>query len=268
MHLKRWITGLSALPLLIYLVYKGGVLFNLLVSVGCLICLWEYVRIVITTDGKKPSNIIIWWGFVISMAIVWSAYFVGPGIVMSVIALNLLGSALFSLFQFRTDSAVIELIRKQIQGIIYIPLLLSFLVLIRNGPQGMTWIFYLLGIIFAGDICALYVGTALGRHKLCPAVSPGKTVEGSLGGITANLTVGIIGKYYFLPQPSWGLIVLFIVAVGVAGQIGDLFESELKRVSKMKDSGGLLPGHGGFLDRIDALLFAAPVAYFFIVYIF
>jgi phosphatidate cytidylyltransferase len=71
-----------------------------------------------------------------------------------------------------------------------------------------------------------------------------------------------------LPQPSWGLIVLFIVAVGIAGQIGDLFESELKRVSNMKDSGGLLPGHGGFLDRIDALLFAAPVAYLFIVYIF
>jgi phosphatidate cytidylyltransferase len=267
-HLKRWITGLSALPVLIYLVVKGGVLFNMLVSIGCFICLWEYVRIVITADGKKASNIIVWWGFVISLAIIWAADLVGPGIVMVVIALNLLGSAFFSLFQFRSDSAVIDLVRKQIQGIIYIPLLLSFLVLIRDGPQGMTWIFYLLGIIFAGDVCALYVGTTLGRHKLCPAVSPGKTVEGSLGGITANLVVGVIGKYYFLPQPSWGFIVLFIIAVGAAGQIGDLFESELKRASNMKDSGGLLPGHGGFLDRIDALLFAAPVAYFFIVYIF
>ena len=268
MHLKRWITGLITLPILIYLVVQGGVLFNLLVSVGCLFSLWEYVRIVITADGKKPSNIIVWWGFVISLAIIWAAYFVGPEVVVVVIALNLLGSAFFSLFQFRADSAVTDLIRKQIQGIIYIPLLLSFLVLIRNGPQGMTWIFYLLGIIFAGDICALYVGTALGRHKLCPAVSPGKTVEGSLGGLTANLVVGAIGKYYFLPQTSWGFILFFIVAVGAAGQIGDLFESQLKRVSNLKDSSGLLPGHGGFLDRIDALLFAAPVAYFFIVYIF
>ena len=268
MHLKRWITGLSALPVLIYLVVKGGVLFNLLVSVGCLICLWEYVRMVITADGKRPANIIIWWGFVISLVIIWAAYLVGPGIVMVIIALNLLGSAFFSLFQFRADSTVTALIRKQIQGIIYIPLLLSFLVLIRNGPLGMTWIFYLLGIIFAGDICALYVGTTLGRHKLCPAVSPGKTVEGSLGGITANLVAGVIGKYYFFPQLSWGLMVLFVIAVGIAGQIGDLFESELKRVSNMKDSSGLLPGHGGFLDRVDALLFAAPVAYFFIVYIF
>ena len=268
MHLKRWITGLSALPVLIYLVYQGGVLFNLLVSVGCLICLWEYVRIVITADGKKHATLIVGWGFVIGLVIIWAAYFAGPGIVMVVIALNLLGSAFFSLWHFRADSAVTDLVRKQIQGIVYIPLLLSFLVLIRNSPQGMIWIFYLLGIIFAGDICALYVGTMLGRHKLRPAVSPGKTVEGSLGGITANLVVGVIGKYYFLPQPSWGLIVLFVIAVGVAGQIGDLFESELKRVSSMKDSGGLLPGHGGFLDRIDALLFAAPVAYFFIMYIF
>lgn len=268
MHLKRWITGLIALPVLIYLVYHGGVLFNLLVSAGCLISLWEYVRMVIAADGKKPSNIIVWWGLAISLVIIWAAYLVGPGIIVVVIALNLLVSAFLSLFQFRADSAVTDIIQKQIQGIIYIPLLLSFLVLIRNGPQGMTWIFYLLGIIFAGDICALYVGTALGRHKLCPAVSPGKTVEGSLGGLGANLVVGAIGKYYFLPRPSWGFILFFVIAVGVAGQIGDLFESELKRVSNLKDSSGLLPGHGGFLDRIDALLFAAPVAYFFIVYIF
>lgn len=268
MHLKRWITGLSALPVLIYLVYKGGVLFNLLVSISCLISLWEYVRIVIATNGKKPLNLIVLWGFAISLAIIWTAYLVGLEIIVALIALSLLGSAFFSLFQFGADSGVTDIIRKQIQGIIYIPLQLSFLVLIRNGPQGMTWIFYLLGIIFAGDVSALYIGTLLGRHKLCPAVSPGKTVEGSLGGLTANLVVGAIGKYYFFPQLSWGFILLFIIAVGAAGQIGDLFESELKRVSKLKDSSGLLPGHGGFLDRIDALLFAAPVAYFFIVYIF
>ena len=161
-----------------------------------------------------------------------------------------------------------ESVKKQIQGIIYIPVLLSFLIVIRHSPQGMIWIFFLLAIVFAGDISALYVGTLVGRHKLCPAVSPGKTIEGSLGGIAANLAIGGIAKILFLPQLPWGLSILFFMAVGIAGQVGDLFESELKRSSKVKDSGGLLPGHGGFLDRIDALLFAAPVAYSFKMFIF
>ncbi len=268
MHLKRWITGLSALPILIYLIYQGGVLFNLLVSVACFISWWEYVRMVIAAAAKGRFNLIVVWGLFISLVIIWAAYLVGPGIIMVVVALNLLVAAFFSLFQFKSDSVIIDIIQKQIQGIIYIPVMLSFLILIRNGPQGMTWIFFLLAIIFAGDISALYVGTTLGRHKLCPAVSPGKTIEGSLGGLAANLLVGAIGKYFFLPPLPWGLSLLFFMAVGLAGQVGDLFESELKRVSNLKDSSGLLPGHGGFLDRIDALLFAAPVAYIFIVLIF
>jgi len=132
----------------------------------------------------------------------------------------------------------------------------------------MTWIFLLLAIIFAGDISAYYVGSYLGRHKLNPAISPGKTIEGALGGLAGNLLVGSIGKFFFLPALSWGPAILFFLAVGLAGQVGDLFESEFKRSSQIKDSGGILPGHGGFLDRIDALLFASPVAYLFKFYIF
>jgi phosphatidate cytidylyltransferase len=107
----------------------------------------------------------------------------------------------------------------------------------------------------------------LGRHKLNPAVSPGKTIEGAIGGLAGNILVGSIAKFFFLPALSWGPSILFFLAAGLAGQVGDLFESEFKRASKIKDSGGILPGHGGFLDRIDALLFASPVAYFFKVYI-
>jgi phosphatidate cytidylyltransferase len=102
---------------------------------------------------------------------------------------------------------------------------------------------------------------------LSPAVSPGKTIEGSIGGLAGNLVVGAIGKYFFLSAMPWGLCLLFFIVVGVAGQVGDLFESELKRSSGIKDSGGILPGHGGVLDRIDALLFASPVAYVFIRFI-
>ena len=267
MHLKRWITGLTALPFLIYLVYRGGVPFTLLVTVGGLLSLWEYFRIVISSEDKSKFNIFVVWGFIIGGGIIWAAHIKGLEAVLVLVAFNLLFSALFSLFKYKVDPLVMESIKKQLQGVIYIPVLISFLIIIRKDTEGMTWIFFLLSIVFAGDITALYVGTYFGRHKLCPAVSPGKTIEGSLGGILANVVVGGIGKYFFLAQLPWGLSILFFIAIGAAGQVGDLYESELKRSSNIKDSGGLLPGHGGFLDRIDALLFAAPVAYVFKMYI-
>jgi len=268
MHLKRWITGLIALPFLIFLVYKGGVLFTILISIAGLVALWEYYRLVFNGEDKPISNIILLWGYGINFAIIWSTFLVGPNLSLSVIGLNLIVVALISLFQFKTDQTVLDVVIKQLQGIIYIPVLLSFLVLIREGSSGMIWVFVLLAVIFAGDTGAYYVGSYLGRHKLSPAVSPGKTIEGSIGGLAVNLVLGGIAKYLFLSGLPWGLSLLFFLAVGIAGQVGDLFESELKRSSGIKDSGGILPGHGGILDRIDALLFASPVAYIFIEYVF
>ena len=269
MHLKRWITGLVALPFLIFLIYKGGLLFTILISLAAVVALWEYYRIVFSNAEVRPvSRVILYWGYGICFVLIWSTFLGGADLVLSIIGLNLLVVALISLFQFKTDRTVLEVILKQLQGLIYIPVLLSFLILIREGSSGMTWIFLLMAVIFAGDTSAYYVGSYLGRHKLSPAVSPGKTIEGSIGGLAANLVVGAIGKFFFLPAMPWGLCLLLFVVVGGAGQVGDLFESELKRSSGIKDSGGILPGHGGVLDRIDALLFAAPVAYLFISFIF
>lgn len=268
MHLKRWITGLIALPFLIFLVYTGGVAFTILISVAGLVALWEYYRLVFNAEARPISNIILLWGYGVNFAIIWSTYLVGPDLSVSIIGLNLLVIALISLFQFKTDQTVLGVVIRQLQGIIYIPVLLSFLILIRESTSGMIWTFVLLAVIFAGDTGAYYVGSYLGRHKLSPTVSPGKTIEGSIGGLAANLVVGSVGKTFFLSELPWGLSLLFFLAVGIAGQVGDLFESELKRSSNIKDSGGILPGHGGILDRIDALLFASPVAYIFIRYIF
>lgn len=268
MHLKRWITGLVALPFLIFLVHKGGLLFTILISLAALVALWEYYRIVFNGETRPTSRIILYWGYGLSLVLIWSTFLAGPDLTLSVIGVNLLVVALISLFQFKKDHTILEVIIKQLQGIIYIPLLLSFLILIRAGSSGMIWIFILLAIIFAGDTSAYYVGSYLGRHPLSPAISPGKTIEGSIGGLAANLVVGAIGITFFLPSVPWSLSILFFIIVGLAGQVGDLFESELKRSSGIKDSSGILPGHGGILDRIDALLFASPVAYIFIRFIF
>jgi len=267
-HVKRWITGLIALPFLIFLVYFDEFAFAILVGSACILSLWEYFRIVFNAERRVLAGVIIWWGYGVSLLILGTAFIDGPAGVALLVAFNLLFVGLFSIFIYNSNPLVGNTVQKQIQGIIYIPVLLSFLILIRRQPDGVTWIFYLLGIIFAGDISAYYVGSYLGRHKLNPAVSPGKTIEGAVGGLAANLLAGSVGIIFFRPDLPWPAGIIFFLAVGIAGQVGDLFESELKRSSGIKDSGGLLPGHGGILDRIDALLFAAPVAYLFIVFIF
>jgi phosphatidate cytidylyltransferase len=248
-------------------VYIGGFPFIILVGFACICSLWEYYRIVFNADGEILHGVVIWWGYFVGFAVIVIAHIAGSESVLVVLGLNLVFVGLMSTFLYKSKPSIVNVIPKQVQGIIYIPLLLSFLVMIRRDPDGMTWIFLLLAIIFAGDISAYYVGSYLGRHKLNPAISPGKTIEGALGGLAGNLLVGSIGKFFFLPALSWGPAILFFLAVGFAGQVGDLFESEFKRSSQIKDSGGILPGHGGFLDRIDALLFASPVAYLFKIYI-
>ena len=267
-HLKRWITGLVALPFLIFLVYYGGIPFLLLISLACICSLWEYYRIVFNADRQALSSVILWWGYCSSLVVLGAAHIDGLTSVVVVVAFNLVIVGLFSVFIYKTNPLVGDIIQKQVQGMVYIPLLLSFLVMLRRESDGMIWIYFLLALIFVGDISAYYVGSYLGRHKLNPAVSPGKTIEGAVGGLAGNLLAGAVGIFFFLPTLSWATGVVFFLAVGIAGQVGDLFESELKRSSSIKDSGGLLPGHGGFLDRIDALLFASPVAYLFKMYIF
>ena len=267
MHLKRWLTGLIALPILIFLIYKGGIYFSLLIGGAAFISLWEYYRIVLQTHARLIEGIPV-VGMVTGLLIIYATDQNALDWVIGLLALNLIVTAVISVFKFKHSMAVLDVIQKQLQGIVYIPILMSFLILIRNGAEGMQWIFFLLCIVFAGDTAALYTGTFWGRHKLCPSVSPGKTIEGAIGGLIANAAVGALAKLLLLPTLAWTMVIPFCLIIGITAQVGDLFESELKRASNVKDSGVLLPGHGGFLDRIDALLFAAPVAYLFKVYIF
>jgi phosphatidate cytidylyltransferase len=260
-HFKRWMTGLSALPVLIGCVVAGGLPFVLLVALAALACLWEFFRILAPGGPSIFKQPMLLLGLATGIGLIACAHAGRTEMLVAVMGLNVVFCGALSLPGFASDRTVLERAARQVQGVCYIPLSLSLLVLLRSSADGATWIFLLCAIIFAGDTAALYAGALWGRHRLSPVISPGKTVEGSLAGLAAGLAVGAAAKALFLPEWGWPAFMFFALAVGVAGQVGDLFESAHKRASNIKDSGSLLPGHGGVLDRIDALLFAAPVAF-------
>jgi len=167
----------------------------------------------------------------------------------------------------------------------YVCLPLIFLAQLRQHPSGAIWLMYLLLLVWAGDIFAYFVGKSLGRHLMSPRISPKKTWEGAAASLLASLGIGILLYQYGLPvstallnahlierqdgffalqQPQLVPILLLSAGLNVAAQLGDLVESLIKRGAGVKDSGAILPGHGGMLDRIDALLFAAPVLLYYV----
>ncbi|CAN2042561.1 phosphatidate cytidylyltransferase [Candidatus Magnetomoraceae bacterium gMMP-15] len=257
--LKRWITALIALPILIMLI-QWKVSFSILAATASAIGLWEYYSMFSAQSSQKYILSII--GLILALAMIWMAHIDFLAGIMGLIVLNLLIAAIISIFIFKNDPDLLYNISRQIMGIIYVPFLISYLMLIRNGEDGVVWIFWLLIMVFACDTGAFYVGKYMGKHKLCPQVSPGKTVEGFAGGLAACIICGIIFKFFFVPYITMESAFIISAVVGIIGPVGDLFESMLKRSSGVKDSGKLLPGHGGILDRIDALLFAAPVVYY------
>lgn len=153
-------------------------------------------------------------------------------------------------------------------GFLYIPLLMSYLVLLREMDHGVKWIFLLLIIVMSGDTAAFYVGSSFGKRKLYPIVSPNKSVEGMVGGLGGSIIGTLLAGATFFPELTIAAAVATAFFVGLLGQLGDLFESLLKRSFGVKDSGNIFPGHGGMLDRLDSVLFAAPALYIYARYFF
>ncbi|MEK7829277.1 MAG: phosphatidate cytidylyltransferase, partial [Deltaproteobacteria bacterium] len=131
---------------------------------------------------------------------------------------------------------------------------------------GRFWLLFIVCIIAANDTFAYYVGKGFGKHKLSPGISPKKTVEGALGGLIGGVAVALIFNKFFLTHISPKEISMLAVSIGILGQLSDLFESLIKRSAGVKDSGGILPGHGGMLDRIDSLIFPSPFLYYYLIY--
>ena len=185
--------------------------------------------------------------------------------------LGLLALYLIGLEVVHPNDRSVESVVYSLFGYIYIPWLSGYVITLRYTPDGVLGLWYLvipILAIVASDVGAYTIGKLFGRHKLAPRVSPNKTLEGAFGGlglavVIVSLTTYGLGQLYNLHIDVYNTL-LFSVLVASAAQLGDLFESLIKRWAGVKDAGFFLPGHGGALDRIDGMLFAVPIAYYFV----
>lgn len=152
-------------------------------------------------------------------------------------------------------------------GVLYVGFPLSTVVSTRSLPAGAFLVLFLAAVTWASDTGAYYAGTLFGKHPLLPSVSPKKTVEGVLGGLALAIGAALLAQWWFAQQLSSSDALILAVLLTGTGLLGDLFESVIKRRMGVKDSGGILPGHGGMLDRLDSLLFTAPTFYYYVAYV-
>lgn len=259
MQLKRWLTALIALPILLLIILKGSKLsFALLILAVSGVAHWEYITMTLP-DTEWPQKVL---GIGLGLLIIWSFAALNQSWPVFLLVISLFVYFFFYLLTFEFSPALLPELALSCLGLVYIPFLLGHFIWLRVHPEGQYWMLWLLLVIFAEDTGAFYLGRWLGVHKLYPAVSPGKTVEGSLGGLVASLAVGYGAGRWFLPElPSLTLLCLALI-LGLIGQCGDLFVSMIKRKVQVKDTSTILPGHGGLLDRLDSLLFTAPALYY------
>ncbi|MGC9976753.1 MAG: phosphatidate cytidylyltransferase [Syntrophales bacterium] len=263
-HIKRWISGLIAVPLLFAIIFYGSeavfAAFIIMVIEGAVV---EYNRMVFN-EGFVREKL---QGLVIALLIPIAAFSGDLRVVLAVIAFSMLGT--FSLSLAGRNGHLIDVVSvsKVVLGFIYIPFMASHFILLRHTDDGIMWIFFILIMAFCGDIAAFYVGRSMGKRKLMPLISPGKTVEGTVALLIGSTVGCVLFQHFFLPGlPIFHAAVLGLSG-GIIGQLGDLCESVVKRASGVKDSGSLVIGHGGLLDRLDCLIFIAPYVYYYRIFL-
>ena len=152
-------------------------------------------------------------------------------------------------------------------GALYVGLLGAHIVLLRDLYNGRDWVYLTIFSTFAADTAAFFVGRTIGTRKLAPTISPGKTVEGTIGGVAGGFAMVVLLNYFLGPRLEFALIVPLALLLPIAAVVGDLAESIIKRGMNIKDAGNVIPGHGGFLDRLDSILFTFPVVYYFLIWV-
>ncbi len=235
--------------------------FFVLVTAAALLALWEFYRLYFRDQRALGTMVLGLGAAAATLASLQWPWVVSDRTVLLLTVIAMLSYRLLSTRDLRKgleDSAVL------IFGVVYVALTLGYLLLTRALPDGEFLIFFVFLVTWATDTGAYYAGTSLGRHRLAPVISPNKTVEGLIGGFALALGAAFLARVWFLP--SFGVTDCLVAGVllAIAGVMGDLTESALKRSAGVKDSGGVIPGHGGMLDRLDSLLFTSPVFYYYV----
>ncbi len=261
--MTRIITALIGIPALIYVIKFAPIpVFVAVVFAAMLVCLYEYFSL--TGIQQIPALAIT--GYAFAAVIFVSFYFVTIHFAMwfPIGALVVLIAGLVSRIDFE---GALPATAYALFGPWYTAGLLGYLVLIRSIDNiGANLVLSLFIIIWSGDTGAYVVGKLMGR-RLLTKISPKKTVEGSFGGLLFSMLLAVACKYFLLPELSVNNALWLGALIGIMGQIGDLAESLLKRSANVKDSGSILPGHGGMLDRLDSLLFGAPAMYYYVYFV-
>jgi phosphatidate cytidylyltransferase len=255
--IARIATAVVLLPLVVWLLLVGGWPFALLLAAASAVCAVELNRLPVPEGERRPP-----WGGLVASAL---AAFLIPltATAASLRPAEILGGLVVVAF---VDSLLFERqlphaplrVGLAVLGAAYPGLALASLVQLRSAPEGLGFIGLCLAGTWLNDTGAYFAGRTLGRRKLYPRISPSKTWEGAVGGLIASIAGTLVVRAFLLPGIPWAAAAAIGAGCGILGPLGDLSESMLKRAFGKKDSSHILPGHGGLLDRIDALLFNAP----------
>lgn len=248
--MKRVLTAAVAIPVVLAItLFAPDWVFALAVGLIAAFAAEEFLSLGAARGIGRPGK----W-FLVPVALVGASFIGGAEWVLTALAASAIALLTVTTFAGPVETALGRA-GIGLGAIVYCGVTLGFLILL---PRELVVLLF--GIIWIGDSAAYYAGRAFGRHRLAPAISPRKTVEGAVAGLAGSMLAGAIGGVWFLGEP-WLSVTLISGATALMGQIGDLAESTMKRSAGVKDSSSILPGHGGILDRLDSLFFAAPVFY-------
>jgi len=261
---RRLYSALVFIPLLyVGIRYSPPWLFSLFISTIAFVALWEFLSLYFSGTRSITIKVLS----CLMAALLLGAMHIGFSQIWLVMLLGIVALIMANFFISPANTKRrLPNWAAYIFGVLYVGLLLGHYALLRNLEHGVALVFFVIIVTWLSDTGGFFVGKTLGKHPLAPTLSPKKTIEGLLGGVLFSLIGAIISQFTFVPFFSLGQCVMLGVALALFGAVGDLAESAIKRSVSVKDSGTIIPGHGGVLDRVDSLLFTGPAMYYYVMF--